>query len=175
MDASTTLAFLESGAGTIAGLAIQIIAILVVFIILFLYGFYSGRDGLVSIIFSLYVAIPLHSAFPYANLFLSAESPERTMVIANAAFFLGIAIFVFILLRRFIHIETPVYGTWRIAQTALLSALGTVVAVGIGYHILSVQSAYDFAGPIEQFLTLPNALFWWLAIPLIGMLFILRR
>ena len=148
---------------------------LAVFGILLVIGLYSGRNTLLAGIFSLYVAIPLYGAFPYKNLFMQSDTPEQTAIAIDAAIFLVTAIFLFVLLRKIVNIDIPIYGTWRYINTALLALLGTTVVVAIGYHVLSVPEAYDFAGPLKPFLMFTNAAFWWLFAPLFFMFIFVRR
>ena len=167
--------FLQNGAGEITDIALQIIGVLAVFGILLVVGLYGGRSTLVAGIFSLYVAIPLYGAFPYKNLFIQSDTPEQTAIAIDVAIFLVTAVFLFILLRKIVSIDIPVYGTWRYINTALLALLGTAVAIAIGYHVLAVPEAYDFVGPLKPFLMFTNAAFWWLFAPLFFMFILVRR
>src|ERR1017187_9256270 len=71
--------------------------IIILFGILFLFAWYSGRATLVSILIAFYAAYAVYAVFPTSYL---PTAPAMTALIANIVLYAGLTLVFYIILRR---------------------------------------------------------------------------
>ena len=141
------------------------------FVVLFLFSFFLGKEKIIALTIGLYVASILYTHFPYLNQFRG--SPE---------YILAFKLIVFLVLTSapyaiFSRLENYSSNDMKnqVMHSALLSLGALILLVFISYHILPIDSYYDFSSNIDALFEPSEVRFWWLAAPLLLMFPALRR
>jgi hypothetical protein len=131
----------------------------------------SGRDVLVSFVFSLYAGYALYFVFPYSDDFIKAGGSalnELVLRVILFAIFTGLAYWA---IRR--HSSAGYFRAGQVATVALaILASGFILAVL--YHSLNAKSAYTFTDSLDALFAPKDYFFWWFIAPLIGVLALSR-
>ncbi|PIT96756.1 hypothetical protein COT82_01380 [Candidatus Campbellbacteria bacterium CG10_big_fil_rev_8_21_14_0_10_35_52] len=160
---------------SVTNLPLDTIILIAVFIVLFAYGLHYGKYKIISLILSLYVAIPVFSYFPYTQIFSFFAESEKAILYSQIVFFLIIVVFFNIIIGKFMVEEFSASGFKRFIDDGFLAAAGGGLLLMISYHIIPITLIYDFAAPIDILFLPATMLFWWLVIPFIILLFTFRR
>lgn len=145
--------------------------LVLVFCAFLIYGLIRGRQGVIDLILSLYLALLISLKFPYYELFVTngdATSNALVKIIIFAAFTIG-AMFLFAKLIPRDDFETAFQG---FGKKIVLALLATVLVMIFSYHALPVTDIITPGSPIQALFGPPENFFWWLLLPLVG-LFIL--
>lgn len=137
-------------------------AFLVIAGIIAVFAFYFGGDRLVPLIAGVYAAIPLYIHFPFFSTFPDTAYVHIGVYVAFAV----LSLIAFSGLSYF----TPTTSVGFL-NVAIISALTAGLMIAIGIHLLPVEEVYAFSEPTKALFTFPNAFFWWLVGPLVGLFF----
>ena len=146
------------------------IFVLVVFGSFLILGLWKGRYTLVTIIFSLYLAVLLINEFPYLDKII-ALSPFESAV-TQTVFFIILTLVSFFLFRRHIPGDDHEKTFENFPVKALLAIAATIVIMAFTYNVLPLAEFFDSNTPLEKLFANENYFFWWLLLPLIVLFFI---
>ncbi|MES2213892.1 MAG: hypothetical protein V4465_00665 [Patescibacteria group bacterium] len=127
-------------------------------------------NKLVSAILSLYIGSLLYIVLPFTK--VVTESVKGTMNIfwIHAGMLLVFSIPLWFILNRVVEVN-PGYGA-RKALKATLLTLGFVgIVLSISYHLIPIQSLYDFPPIVDRLFASSTAYAAWLIAPLIVLFF----
>lgn len=169
MDALTQ--FATTGLAEAWTFILNFLALIILAGALFAWSWRSGRDGLITLIFSLYVGYTLYFAFPYADsIILAGGSPLNELVLRVVFFgiFTGIAYWA---------ISAHSSGTYFSAGhtvSIVLAVLASGFIMAVLYHSLDAKAAYSFTPSIDALFAPKDYFFWWFIAPLVGILALAR-
>jgi hypothetical protein len=156
--------------GIVTSLSLDAIILIVLFVIFLGYGFRYGTHRLIALVLSLYISIPIFTAFPYLD-----KINFLTEFYVQTALFLVTLILLSVIVGRIIGDEYPDVGLNSFVINGLLSLFIVVLFMVISYHVLPIESVYDFASPIDSLFSSTHLFFLWLIAPLTVLLFTVRR
>lgn len=132
------------------------------------FGFVFGRWKLVNILLNVYIAVAFVSVLPDTILSFS--------IYAKAGVFLAIVIFLSMVDDRLIDVHITSAGTdffWRLFVMSIL-VTGMVTSALLSYLPKSFVLDY-LSAPSYSYFASPTALIFWMAVPLLSLLFINNR
>ena len=141
----------------------------------FLYGLSLGRDRIIMILVSIYMALAVVSSIPYFNSF-------EHIITINQAFafkittFLGLFVILFFLLSRSALLRVfgeGSRGSWW--QVLIFSFLHVGLLISIVLSLVPGQITDNLAPLTKQVFITEQARFVWIILPIIGMAFIKRK
>ncbi|MDO8523941.1 MAG: hypothetical protein Q7R74_01795 [bacterium] len=147
------------------GFGSDFFAFIVVAVVILLFALYFGRDRLAPLIASLYAALALYTAFPYAPAFLSGPYMQISLYL----FFVLISFVTFSGLSYFMAARSGGFVAELIL--AILTA-GFLLAIAI--HVLPAEDIYSFTAATKALFASNQSFFWWLVAPLAGLFFLGR-
>jgi hypothetical protein len=165
----------KTGFDAVLNLSVDIIAALVIFAVLFLFGLQSGKRRLVALILSFYLALPLFVAFPYTERVIDAAGIEKTGSVA-ALVYLALAVVIYgLLLGRLTTVEPAMSKARKWLEIGILSAITVPFLFALGFHSIPVSSEYAFSSQVTGIFEPVALFFWWLLLPLVGLFLLARR
>lgn len=153
------------------GLIKELMALLLVFGALFAYGIVRGQRPLLSLLLGLYIALLISVEFPYYEKAFEIFSFTTPTVVRMLLFavFTGFSSFLFERLLSRLLDETAIEG---IGKKAILSLLATTLVMAYSYHVLPITDLIDPGAKIGALFASQQYFFWWLLLPLVGIMFI---
>ena len=144
--------------------ASDFIAFIIIAGVVVVFGFYFGRDRIVTLIAGLYAAIPLYISFPYTDLITSP-----LMSVGLYLFFVIVGLIAFSGLSAFIA-----SSSFGLIKLPLLSAIIAGMVIAVSIHILPIEEIYTFSVPTKALFASTEAFFLWLLAPLVALYFLGR-
>lgn len=142
----------------------------------FLYGLSLGRDRVIVILVSLYMALAIVNTAPYLNSF-TAEISYNNASIFNVTVFVGIFLILFFLLSRGALVRTiggsASSGTWWQSMIFSFFHVGLILSILMSYLPQDMISHVS-EGMRNLFISDP-AKFFWLVAPIVMMVLLRKR
>lgn len=155
-DVGTTLQFLTD---TLVSFSTDFFAFLVVAAVVAAFAFYFGRSRIVPLVAALYASIPLFIFFPF-------DTTPYGGVIVTLALWLG---FVLLSMVAFSGLAAFVAsGSIGLIKLVVLSGATAGLVLALAVNVLPVEEIYTFSAPTLALFNTPEAFFFWLAAPLVG-------
>lgn len=160
---SSSSAFLSSLAG-ILDVSLNIFILGGVFIAVFLYAFFGSKKAMIASLFALIFTGFLFLMFPYWGL-LETES-EVSGGVKDISIKTGALVGFFFVIR--FAIRHSVRGNYciersrKFAEMLGLSFAASGLILIYGYRFISLSEFFPLSPEITDFLTSPQAFFWWL-------------
>ncbi|MDO8510215.1 MAG: hypothetical protein Q7S15_01150 [bacterium] len=152
-------------------ISLDILVLAGIFVPLFLFAFFMGKEKLIALMVAIYIAAILYSYFPYLDQFKG--SPENTLVFKGIVFLVLISAPYVILSRLESNGSSPL--TSRACHSGLLALGALILVVFVSYHVIPLHSLYNFSLTFDNLFQPAEVRFWWLAAPLLLMFPTLRR
>ncbi|MBU1091438.1 hypothetical protein KKA27_01045 [Patescibacteria group bacterium] len=149
--------------------------ILVLFFFLatgFFYGVLAGKKKLLSVLFSLYIAILLLNNFFYLDILAQGKELRDAFLLKLSAFL------IFIILLAILFNKTVFRGSSKNKkwwQVFVLSFLEIGLFVSAIFQFLPAKEVFSFSPIVEMLFASEKSFFWWMVLPLVSLLFILRK
>lgn len=142
----------------------------------FLYGLSLGRDRVIAILVSIYMALAITTNAPYLTSF-TAEISINNASILKVSVFLGMFIILFFLMSRSALLNTiasaDVQGRWWHAIVFSFFHVGLLLSITLGYL---PQDYVNFISPDMRSLFISEqAKFFWLVAPVVAMSLVKRE
>jgi len=166
----TTTDLFENTWSTVTSLSIDFFILLAIFLFFILYAFYFGKERIITFILSLYVAAFLFPIFPYIESVLIFTDSPLQVVLSKVSIFVAFALVANIIIGRFTFSEFSRNTFYGWFETFLLSFSATALLLVFSYHILPITEVYDFNPYLDIIFEPAKYLFWWLALPFIGLI-----
>ena len=151
-------------------LSTDIIAICVLFILLFAYGMYFGKSYLVSLVLTFYPARFLFEHFPFVDKLIFLKG-DMLLTLNKVGIFILFLIPVHILIGRYVFSESG-YGAERMFRTAGLAIAGVISVLVFNYGVINLDLLYNFTPVVDVLFSGADKLFYWSLAPLV-ILFVL--
>jgi len=158
MDTSSVLDFVKES-----------VFVLTVFGVFLLYAMAKGRYAVITVIFSMYLALLISFTFPYYDQLTTASGGDA---LAKILVFIAFIIAGVILLRRHIpgdDYENAFQSFWRKVLVALMA---TILVMAFSFQALPVTEIIDPGTPMQTLFGPQENFFWWLTLPLIALFFL---
>jgi hypothetical protein len=136
----------------------------VAFIVFFIYGMYFGRNRLISLVLSFYLATFLYRIFPYADK-LTFLSGDNLALLNKIGIFLLFFLPLTIIINRYI-ISHEYSGTSHMIRTAGLAFAAVIVLMLFSYTVTNLDHFYTFSPTISSLFAGESRVFWWNIAPL---------
>jgi len=169
------IGFIESASGLAEAAPLDLLIIGGTFFVLIFLSFQLGKESIVSLILSLYVTLLLYLSFPYTDLFSFFGSSETGLIITNLLIFAILLFIIYKIMQRLVASSYPQDSLHTWFEVIVLSVVATSLILAFVYHALPIAALYDFSAPVDRFFASETLFFWWLAIPLIAMFFVIRN
>lgn len=155
----------------VLGLTKELSALLLVFAALFAYAIVRGQRALLSLVFGLYIALLISVEFPYYTKMTQSLTfmSEPAIRMAMFALFTAFGSYLFERLLSRLLDETAIEG---IGKKVILSVLATTLVMSFSYHVLPITHLIDPGARIGAFFAPQEYFFWWLLLPLLGIMFV---
>lgn len=143
--------------------------VLAVFGVFLLYAMVKGRYAVITVIFSLYLALLISFTFPYYDALTTVSGGDA---LAKIIIFVAFIIAGMIIFRRHIpgdDYESAFQSFWKKALVALMA---TVLVMAFSFQALPVTEVIDPGTPMQSLFGPENSFFWWLILPLIALFFV---
>ena len=164
---STITNFLHGGGTYFSS---DIITLLVLFIIFFVYALYLGKNQIISLILAFYPAQLFYEHFPFLNSLLVLKG-ESMLLLNKIIIFLLFLIPLTILIGRYVFKDSG-YGTMHYARMAGYSVAVVILILIFSFSVVSLDGIHNFSPSIDVLFNTKEHLFFWTLAPL-GLLFIL--
>lgn len=142
----------------------------------FFYGMSAGKSKLLSVVFSAYLAMPLFESFPYLNILaniLAKWQKPLSLFYSNIIIFAALVILLNLILRRTLFRLSSRNDKWW--QVLAISIAGVGFLVSALFHTLFVNQLVKVSPLVSRIFIEGNTFFWWLALPLIVLFFIMGK
>ena len=157
-------------AGTIT-IVQESLYLILVFTACLAYGLVRGRQSLINLILALYLGLLISLEFPYHDKVLAqagSASSSIVMIVMFAVFTAG-AVLLFERLMPRDPLESAFEAFGKKLALALLAA---ILIMAYSYHALPITDLITPGSPIQTLFGSENYFFWWLLVPLVGLLFL---
>lgn len=141
-----------------------------VFGIFLLLAIFKGRQALINLIFSLYLALLISLVFPYYDTLLSSFSSSGGVAAGKLLLFAVFTIGFWILCRRIMPDEFREKKFESFGKKLLLAFAATALVMVFSFQVLPVTEFLTPGTPIQSLFASEHYFFWWLLLPL-GILF----
>lgn len=135
----------------------------------FLYGLSLGRDRVIVLLVSIYMALAIVHTAPYLDS-VTAEISLNNASIYKVTIFLGVFIILFFLMSRSALVNTiasDAHGRWWHSILFSFFHIGLLLSITLDYLPEDVLS--NISGEMRNFLISDPAKFFWLVAPVIVM------
>lgn len=138
----------------------------------FLYGLSLGRDRILVILTSIYMALAIVNTAPYMDSFSLQVSINEGSVF-KVTVFLGVFILIFFLMSRTALVGTfagDSYGKWW--HALVFSFFHTGLMLSIVFQYLPPEILNNISEPMRNYFISDPAQFFWLVAPIISMVMV---
>lgn len=160
---------------TFTSLSLDTIILATVFLVFFIYSLKFGKRGIVSLIFSLYISIPIISFFPYLQKITFLGDNVKADIYSQIGLFILLVVLINSIVGRIIDWDIDNGGFKKLIENGALSIAAGGLLIAISYHIVPITALHDFGNLIDSIFASGTLFFWWLAAPLIIIFFTTRR
>jgi hypothetical protein len=146
--------------------------ILIPFIIaaaIFFYGASSGKERIIAFVMSLYIGGFVFEHFSYLNKIIVTTNPKEQFLFGLFLFFIIILALNAILLNAMENSVSPERRWW---QVLILSVFSAGLLFSFSFKFFGIQEAFNFSPSTLAIFASPNALFWWLLLPVAGLILV---
>lgn len=144
------------------------IAYFLVFLGIFIFiAIIKGRQAVINIIFSLYLALLISIEFPFYDSLLSTFSTSQGIASGKLIIFLLFTALFYILMKRIMPDEFRENKFESFGKKLLLAFAATVLVMIFSFQVLPVTEFLTPGTPIQSIFAPESYFFWWLLLPLI--------
>lgn len=144
------------------------IAYFLVFFGVFLFlALVKGRQALINIIFSLYLALLISIEFPFYDSLLSTFSTSKGLASGQLVLFLVFTTVFYFLTMRIMPDEYREKKFESFGKKLLLTFSATILVMIFSFQVLPVTEFLTPGTPLQSLFAGESYYFWWLLVPLI--------
>lgn len=155
-------------------LSSNVMLVIILFAIFFLFALYFGKDKIVSLIISFYPAAFLVSNFPYFSTFIAPKATAFQIVVIKSAIFAVFFAASFYFIQKHLMLHFPYSKVSRMIQAAILSILAVALSHVFMRTVVPFTGVYKFTGSIAYIISTKEFIFWWLLAPIVSLLVLTR-
>ncbi len=132
----------------------------------------KGRQALINIIASLYLALLLSIQFPFYDTLFSFTTSATTIAALKLGSFLAFTVFAMLLFARIMPSEFRETKFESFGKKLLLALVATTLVMVYSFTILPVTEFLSPDTPLQTLFGKESWFFWWLLGPLVILFFI---
>jgi len=166
------LANLENISTILSNPTWDILAIFFFLLAGFFYGLLAGKQRLMASLFSFYVAILLFTNFNYLDFFTQGKKIFDIFLFRAACLLILIILLNIVFAKRVFVGSRKSTGWW---QAFTLSFLEVGLLMSAIFQLLPAKELFTFSPAVQTLFASQQSFFWWLALPIIALFFIVRR
>lgn len=141
--------------------------LLAIFLFLFLFALFKGRQAIMNLTVGLYLALLISLQFPgYDRLFSSLESGQA-LAAGKLVFFFFITLFTTALCYRIMPDAFREKRFESVGKKLLLTIGATILIMIFSFHVLPVTEFMTPGTPLQSLFAPEPFFFWWLIVPLV--------
>lgn len=141
-------------------LSVDLVILASIFIILYGYSIYAGRNRLLAFIISFYPATLLFNTFPLMNKVLILQG-DKFLTLNKLAIFLLFFIPINIIINRFIFTGSDYSGFTGLVRGAGLSLSALIMVLLFSYSTLNLDVFHNFSPQIDTIFAHSSSIFYW--------------
>lgn len=152
--------------------AYECLYFLIVFGVFTVIAIAKGRQAIINVVASLYLALLLSIHFPYYDKLFAFASAPTTLALMKLGSFLVFTVFALILFVRIMPSEFLEGKFESFGKKLLLSLVATILVMVYSFTILPVSEFLNPDTPLQIAFGREEWFFWWLLVPLVVLFFV---
>lgn len=157
----------DSVVDTLGKISSDIFGVLAFVILLTALGLAKNKKILIVLLVSLYPAALVAVFFPYYE-YIKIGDPALSGVAAPILVLILATVGIFFILRKYIETHYQYHTFWRFVEVVALSLAIVGLCMALLYHVVEIESYYDFSVIFDTLFASPTALFLWILGPLLS-------
>lgn len=158
---------LDSG---IAYLSSDIVFLITIFVLFFIYTIYFGKSRVISLILAFYPAQFFYKSLPFLDSLIFLKGDK--MIVLNKILIFGlILVLLSILFGRYVFHDSG-YGSTKYFKTAGYSLAATIVLLIFAQSVINIDALHNFSSNVDVLFNAPDRVFWWNLAPLALLMFL---
>lgn len=162
---------LTSLAGTVWALVGNVLALIILVVVLFLFGIKAGRARLTALILSIYLGFALYTVFPFTDALVGAGGTGTGKAIMELIVYAVLSFGSYLVLRR---IGTHGTGGLRALPLLIVCLLSGALVLALCYRLFDLSALYNFPKTLDLLFAPAEYFFWWFIAPLVAIFFVNR-
>ncbi len=147
--------------------AYECLYFLVVFGVFLAVAIAKGRQAIINIIISLYLALLLSTHFPYYERLYALSSSPSTVALIKLGVFIAFTVFALVLCGRIMPSAFRENKFESFGKKFLLCLVATALVMVYSFTVLPVAELLSPGTPLQTIFGHSEWLFWWLLAPLV--------
>ena len=143
----------------------DLIILAVIFVVLFLYTVYFGKNRIISLILSFYPSVFLFKSFPWVSKLLLLHG-DKMLVLNNVGIFLIFFLPLNIIINRYIFSESGHSGMSHVFRIVGFAFSATILVVLFSYSVVNLDIFYNFSPALDALFASPDRVFIWELAPI---------
>ena len=140
---------------------------LIVFGVFLFIAIFKGRQAIINLILSLYLALLISIEFPYYAELLESLSTSQGVASAKLIIFLAFTIIFSMLCKRIMPDEFREKKFESLGRKIILGIAATTLVMVFSFQVLPVTEFLNPGTPIQSLFAPSEYFFWWLVFPLV--------
>jgi hypothetical protein len=149
----------------------DIFVLVSIFVVMFLYGLYFGKNSLVSLILAYYPAVFLFQTFPFVEK-LTVLKGDKLLMLNKVGIFLLFLIPISIIINRYIFAESSLTKTAHSFRIAGLALVSLALVLLFSYTVVDLSIFYNFSSTIDGLFANLTLIWVWNVAPLVLLTFL---
>jgi hypothetical protein len=159
--------FFNSGIGYFSG---DVIFLVTLFVVFFVYALYFGKNSIISVILAFYPAQFFYANFPFMNSLLVLKG-DWPLLLNKVLIFLIFWVLLYILINRYVFHDSG-YGGEHYVRMACYAIAMVIVVLIFSYSVVNLDAIHNFSPAIDALFAGADHIFLWNLAPLV-VLFVL--
>jgi hypothetical protein len=131
------------------------------------YAMIRGRQSIINLILSLYLALLISLQFPYFSFFINGSEDKSSDAIVMIVIFAVFAILGSLLFGKLMPQEYDETAFQNFGRKILYALIASILVMAYSYHALPVTDIITPGSPIQSLFGPESNFFWWLMLPLV--------
>lgn len=142
------------------------------FVFGFFYGISAGKKKMLAVLFSIYISVLLFTNFTFLDFFIQEKELLEVFLFRSASFLVMIVLLSILFSKTVFRGSDKKEAWWH---AFVLSFLQVGLLVSAIFQLLPTKELFDFTPIIENIFASERSFFYWLTLPLLSLLFIVRK
>jgi hypothetical protein len=157
----------ESVIGSLGKISSDIFGVVAFVVLVTALGLAKSKKIPIVILLSLYPAALIAVFFPFYE-YIKIGDPTLSTVAGPLFVLILSTIGAFFILRSYIEARYEYRSFWRFVEVIALSIAIVGLCMALLYHVVEIESYYDFSVIFDTLFASPTALFFWILGPLLS-------
>jgi hypothetical protein len=157
---SSAAYFIQNPFELIKGFSSDVVAVGAIFIAIISYGLYRGKEGLMALLFSLYLGLTVYNSSAFLKSFVFFNENNTQIFFSKLIVYLAVVVLINLAIDRIISVSFVMSKIRNWFEVVALTAAITCSLVVIGFNSLSLSLAYNPSLLSASLLGSDITLFW---------------